>query len=295
MKKIVVSQPLGLSQSQRSRLEGLGKVKFYDEMPESTDEWLDRAKSADVICTGKFGFKVKVYELKNVFISVPFVAIDWIDQDKLKEKNITIQNSPGCNKEPVSEWIIGMMINLMRRLPDRINTKEPIVMNPSTSVSLAGKTVCISGVGNIGTRVSTICESLGMNVVHFRRGDDLIDKAKDADVIVDSLGANDDTYQIYNKEFFKSLKPGSYFVTVTGDKLWDTDAMLEALDQGILAGVACDVGNIQVGAVDNPLYQRFASHPKVYVTPHVAYDSDRGDFACNEAMIDNVKKWLHKN
>jgi len=293
MKKIVASQPLGLTQDQRTRLQKFGTVEFYDEMPASPDEWFDRVQGADIICTGKFGFKAKVYELKDVFISVPFVAIDWIDQDKLKERNVTIQNSPGCNKEPVSEWIIGMMINVLRRLPDRINTREQIEMNPSISSSLAGKTVCVSGVGNVGTRVSTLCAALGMNVVHFERGDDLIEKVKDADVIVDSLAANDETYQIYNKDFFQSLKKGSYFITVTGDKLWDADAMLDALDQGILAGVATDLGNIQVGSIDNPLYRRFADHPKVYATPHIAYDSDRGDFACNEAMIDNIEKWLN--
>jgi len=295
MKKIAISQPLGLSQDQREKLESLGDTTFYDEMPSSPDEWLRRVKDADIICTGKFGFKIKVYELQNAFISVPFVAVDWIDQEKLKANNVTIKNSTGCNKEPVSEWIVGMMINLLRRLPDRINTKEKIEMNPSISVSLAGKTVCISGTGNIGSRVSKICESLGMNVVHYDKGDNLIGKVKEADVIVDSLAANDETYQIYNENFFNSLKKGSYFITVTGEKLWDADAILKALDQGILAGVATDVGNIQVGAIDTPLYQQFAKHPKVYATPHIAYDSDRGDFMCNEAMIENIVAWLDQS
>lgn len=267
-------------------------MTFYDVMPAFSDEWLDRVKEADIICTGKFGLKEKVYELQDTFISVPFVAINWVDVNKLKERNVRIQNSPGCNKEPVSEWVIGMMINVMRRLPDRINTEEPIQMNPSISISLAGKTVCVSGVGNIGSRVSSICESLGMKVVRFDRGDNLVDKAKDADVIVDSLEANDETYQIYNRGFFQSIKKGSYFISVTGEKLWSADAIIEALDEGILAGVATDVGHIQVGAVDDLIYQRFASHPRIYTTPHIAYDSDRGDFMCNEAMINNVEDWV---
>ena len=292
MKSIIVAQPLGLSQEQKQRLEKLGEVKFYDQIPASPEEWFERVKNADVICTGKFGFKVKAYDLKNVFVSVPFVAIDWIDQDKLKQNNVTVQNSPGCNKEPVSEWIVGMMINLMRKFPKYINTRESVQGDPAIGLSIAGKTVLISGAGNIGTRVGKICEALGAEVGYFKRGDKLIEKAKSADVIVDALGANKETYQIYNRDFFQSLKKGTYFITVTGDKLWDADAIIEALDQNLLAGVATDVGNIQVGTVDSPLYQRFANHPKVYATPHIAYDSDRCDLICNNMMIDNIESWM---
>ncbi len=292
MKKIVVTQPLGLTEGQRERLKKLGDVTFYDEVSSSPDEWLERVKGADAICTGKFGFKTKAYELESVFVFVPFVAFDWLDLDKLKKRNVIVKNSPGCNREPVSEWIVGMVINLMRKLPEYINTNEPVPGNPAIGVSLAGKTVCISGAGNVGTTVGKICEALGMSVVYFKRGDNLIEKARGADVIVDALGANEETEKIYNKDFFQALKRGAYFVTVTGDRLWDIDAMLEALDRGTLAGVATDVGNIQVGTVDNPMYQRFANHPKVYATPHIAYNSDRGDMVCNDMMIGNIETWI---
>jgi phosphoglycerate dehydrogenase-like enzyme len=294
MPKIVVAQPLGLSPSQRERLQSLGEVTFHDEMPSSSEDWLERVKDADIICTGKFGFKVKAYELKDAFVSVPFVAIDWIDQYKLKENNVFVKNCPGCNKEPVSEWIIAMILNLMRQFPKYINTQEPVKGNPALGLSVAGKTVLICGAGNIGSRVGKICEALGAEVSYFKRGDNLIEKAKMADVIVDTLASNKDTHQIYNREFFQSLKKGAYFITVTGDKLWDADAIVEALDKDILAGVATDVGNIQVGTIDSPLYQRFASHPKVYATPHIAYDSDRCDLICNNMMIDNIENWINE-
>lgn len=293
--KIVVTQPLGLSQEQRDRLKKLGEAKFYDEMPSSPQEWLERVKDANIICTGKFGFKIKVYELSDVFISVPFVAIDWIDQEKLKQNNVKVQNCPGCNKEPVSEWIIGMMINLLRKFPKYINIQEPVKGNPASGLSIAGKTILICGAGNIGSRVGKICEALGADTVYFKRGDDLIDKVKNADVIIDTLASNPETYQIYDRKFFQSLKKGTYFITVTGSKLWDADAIIEALDQGMLAGVATDVGNIQVGTTDDPLYQRFASHPKIYATPHIAYDSDRCDLICNNMMIDNIESWIRNN
>lgn len=291
MRKIVVTQPLGLSTEQRERLQKLGDVTFYDELSTTPEEWLERVQGADVICTGKFGFKIKANELKNVFVSVPFVAIDWIDQEALAKNNVTVKNSPGCNKEPVSEWIIAMTLNLMRHFPQFINTQEPVKGNPALGTSVAGKNVLICGAGNIGSRVGKIFEALGATVDYFKRNDNLLEKAKNANVIVDTLGANSETYQIYNRAFFQALQKGSYFITVTGDKLWDTEAMIEVLDNGTLAGVATDVGNIQVGTVDSPVYQRFAKHPKVYATPHIAYDSDRCDLICNNMMIENIENW----
>jgi phosphoglycerate dehydrogenase-like enzyme len=263
-------------------------------MPASEEEWLDRTKGADIICSGKFGLKKYIYELENIFISLPFVAFDWVDQAKAKERNIVIKNSPGCNKDPVAEWIVAMTLNLMRKFPKFINTKDKIDWdNPnSESLSIAGKKACIVGSGNIGLRVGEIFKAMGVDLSYFKRGDNLIKKVKDADIVVDTIAANSETKNIYNKEFFNSLKKGSYFITVTGEKLWDADAMIDALDKDILAGVATDCGSLQVGTINDPLYKKLSSHPKIYATPHIAFDSDRRDFVCNNMMIDNIEEYL---
>jgi len=107
MPKIVVTQNMDFDPDQLERLKSLGDVVIYDDLAKDEDEWLTRCQGADIICTGKFGLKKKIYDLNNVFISLPFVGVGWLDREKLMENNITVAYSPGCNKLAVSEWVVG--------------------------------------------------------------------------------------------------------------------------------------------------------------------------------------------
>jgi len=160
---------------------------------------------------------------------------------------------------------------------------------------LQGKTVCILGKGNVGSRVGAICKALEMNVRYFDKGDNLIKTSKGADIVIDCLGHNPTTEGILNKKFFRSLKKGAFFITVTGRKIYDTDAILEALDKDILSGVAMDAGSIQVGDINDPYYQKLRKHSKILATPHIAYNTDVTARIGNDMMIDNIEAWIKGN
>lgn len=294
MKKIVVTlNSYDLLPDQLERLKKLGKVQFFDSKPRSTDEWLERCQGADVICSGRYGLIDRVYELHNVFISLPFVAVDWVDKKKANEKNIIIANSPGCNSAAVSEWAIGMMINLLRRFPQYINaTNPPIDSTPDNDLGLEGKHVTVLGSGHVGFRVVNVCRAFKMQVTVFHRGDDLHQSAKNADVIIDCLGANESTHGLLDKKFFQSCNKGTRFITVTSPVIWDVESMLEALDTGQLAGVATDTASIQVGDTSDPLFKRLSQHPKILATPHIAYRSDVTTRVANDMMIANIEAWV---
>lgn len=86
MKKIVVTQSMGLYPDQVERLGKLGRVVFYNDKPATAEEWLKRCKGADIICTRKFGLKDKIYELSDVFVSLPFVGVDFLNKEGLDQK-----------------------------------------------------------------------------------------------------------------------------------------------------------------------------------------------------------------
>ncbi|MBA4320109.1 MAG: hydroxyacid dehydrogenase, partial [Flavobacterium sp.] len=188
----------------------------------------------------------------------------FLDLNKLKERNIKVSRCPGCNTEAVSEWIIGMMLNLFREFPSYINVLDSKTRRPEASKGLAGKNITILGKGNIGSRVGKICEALEMNIKYFLRDNNLIDSVKEADVVVDVLSLNESTKGLLNRDFFLSLKKGSYFITVTSSEIWDIEVILEALDKDILAGMANDCGSIQFGDVKDPFFVKMAIHSKVF-------------------------------
>jgi len=294
MVKIVVPLELDLYPDQVERLKKLGNVTFYKDWSKTPDEWFERVKNADIICGGKFGLKEKYQDLENVFISLPFVGVGFFDKETLQKKNVVVSKSPGCNQVAVSEWIIGMIFNLLRRFPFYINNTTLNGDLPPIENSLKDKNITILGKGHIGSRVGRICEALEMNVSYFKRGDDLLESVTNADMIVDSLSSNPTTEGLLNEKFFLSLKKDSYFLTVTGRKIYDTDAIIKALDKNILAGAAMDSGSIKVGDIKDPYYQKLLKHPKILVTPHIAYNTWNTKRVANDKMIDNVEAWINK-
>ncbi len=293
MVKIVATQPLDFFPDQKDRLNKLGDVKFYDDMPKTTKEWLKRVEGSDVICSGGFGLKKEWENLRDVFVSLPFVGVGWADPKILKTNNIVMSSSPGCNRHAVSEWIIAMMLIMARQLDKYMNAKtvsEEQLRTPE--MGLAFKNVTVLGKGNIGSRVGAVCEALEMSVSYYRRGDDLEKKTKNADIVVDTLSLNPSTQNLLNNDFFGSLKEGAIFISITGETIVDIDAMLATLDSGKLRYVAHDSGGIQVGDAKDPFYQKLLKHPRVYVTPHVSYNTDVERRVSNDMMIDNVEAYL---
>ncbi len=289
--KIVVTEEFGFTTEQIARLQALGEVTFYHDLP-AADEWLKRVKDADIILSGKRGFKEKIYETHDKFYSVPFVNIAYLDFEKLKAQNITVANCPGCNKDAVSEWIIAMTLNLFRGFNGYINCTALDPMN-ITAVGLTGKKACILGKGNIGSRVGKILSACDMDVHYFLRGDNLTDKTRDADIVIDCLGLNETTKGLLGKEFFSHLKKGSYFISITSRDIYSLEGLFGALDDGTLKGAALDGGNIPFGDANDPTY-RALLRPGLLVTPHIGFITDVTKQVSNDMMIENVEKWVGK-
>jgi phosphoglycerate dehydrogenase-like enzyme len=295
MPKIVVTNNQNFTPVQKQRLDSLGDVTYYDQLPASPEEYLERVKDADIICSGTAGLKDIYAQLKDVYITVAFVSVAFVDVEVLKKNGVTISNAPGSNRNAVSEWIMGMIIMMSRNFQELTNSKEnPRDQSglPPITPGLAGKNITVLGQGHIGKLVGKLASAFGMNVRFFKRGDDLAGSVKGADVVVDTLSSNPSTQKLLNKRFFESLKQGSRFVTVTRSEVVDEDAMLEALDSGKLAGVATDCSGILVGNTEDPYYQKLISHPKVYATPHIAYNTEMSRQMGADIMIDNVEAFV---
>jgi len=294
--KIAITQNFGFSAEQIKRLKKIGNVKFYDSNPQSPEEWLERVKGADVICSEEFGLKENLNNLKNVFISYPFVALGGIDENILKKNEVILANSPGCNKEAVSEWIINMILNLMRKFTEYVRNDNFSFENISeTPLSLKNKNITILGKGNVGVKVGELCCAFGMNVEYFTKKDNLIDKVRKADIIVNCLSSNKSTENILDRKFFFSLKKGSYFITITKKEIYDSDAMIKALKKGILRGVADDCGGERVGDANSNYYKKLLKYKHILATPHIAWNSDISIYNGNDMAIKNIEAYLSGN
>lgn len=294
MKKIVVTKDMSFYPDQLKRLKDLWEVKFYKDEASSEQEWLERCAWADIICSWAFGSKSeKVYELENIFISLPMVGIEFFDLKKLKSRNIMIANAPWCNKEAVSEWVIGMLLMIMRNLHLSLNT-ESRTQNElfETGQSIWNKRITILWKGNIGTHLGNIFTAFWWKIDFFTRSDNIHTIAQESDIIINCLTANVETENMLNTRFFEWLKHGSIFVSVARQSTYDTEALKSALQEWVLSCAIDDAGSATVWDIHDPYYKSLLWHKNLHTTPHIAWNAESEARKANDIVIDNIEAWL---
>jgi len=288
--KIAVVENFDFLPYQVEKIKSLGEVEFY-EHANSAEEWLERCEKAEIICSANAFMKTEIYKLKDKFFTIPMVGYQWLDVEKLKSNNITLANCPGCNKYAVSEWVIGMTLELLRGLSKLTNTTAS-ESEIKQATGLKNKNITILGKGNIGQLAGKVFEDLGAKITYFDKNDDLSEKTKNADIIINSLSTNPSTIGLLDKKFFSGLKKGVYFVSITTTDIYDNKAMLEALDDGTLAGLATDCASVRVRDTKDEYYQEISKHPKVLATPHIAWSTDVTAQDVNDIMIENIESYI---
>lgn len=291
--KIVITKDMPMSAQQQARLEALGEVTRYDTESQNDQEWYERVKDADLIFTNRVGFDGDtVYDLENVFITVPFVAVDFLDLAKLRERNVVVANAPGCNKEAVSEWVVGMLLMCLRNLhllTDLDKVTPDLALQ--TGGSIGGQNITILGNGHIGKHLQGIFTAMNANITVFKRGDDLLASVADANIVVTCLPVNDDTTGMLDQAFFAALRPGTFFASISRHDVYDVDELLAAVDDGRVAGVLDDVANAAVADPTDQTYRKLAAHPRVFATPHVASMSAGSIATSYDIIISNAEAW----
>jgi phosphoglycerate dehydrogenase-like enzyme len=292
MVKIIVIKDLEMPKNQRDRLNMLWDVTI-SKIPNTYDERLNLVKEYDVICSWKFWLKQRYQELENVFISLPFVWVWFFDKDILSKNNITVANSPWCNKAAVSERIIFMILWLLREFHTVVNIKKSDEALPKATKGLVGRKICILGKWNIWEYTWEVCKKLGMDVSYFTKWDNLTEKTKNSELVVNCLTVNKSTEWLLADDFFCNLKDWCLFLSVVDYITYDIDALMKYLDTWKIAWAALDAMWIQVWYIKDPFYLKIQSHPKILATPHIARASNISSEKWWDMMIDNIEAWIN--
>jgi len=289
MTKIALDGDFNFTDEQLARLNAAGEVQKIDEV--STDEeWLKLVDGHDIICTWGAHVINNLDNLHDVLVTYPYTELGSFDSSKLAEKNVSVANAQGGNRKSIAEWALFMILSLYRQFPQFLRTTEQY---PFTSTeSLEGKKVVVVGHGTIGTEIGERCEAFGMIVDYFNRGDDLTQKTKEADLVINALNCNPSTKNLLNKEFFMNLKKGAYYLTFARPWTYDIDGLIAAIDAGVVAGAAIDCDPEPLFDVSNDFYKKCLSNEKILVTPHVAGVTKQASINGLEIMVQNVEKYL---
>ncbi len=281
--KIHVAESINLSKEQKKRLEKLGEVKYFDGLP-NEDQFLERVKGADIVALDWSPIDSAIPKMKSgvKLVSLPYTGVGFIPVKEAAKKGIKIANAPDFGTETVGEFGIGLMIALVRRIYAYAKGETEKLTTPV----LYGKTVGILGAGRIGQYFGNIAKALGMKVIYWKRGENMSEVIKSSDIIFCALPLSEETKGLLGKKEFSMMKDGSYFVTVSPPEIYDSDALLGALDKN-LAGAAMDNSDYKSSE-----YLKFKDNKKVLLTPHIAYKTDYGIKKSFDIMIDNIEAFV---
>jgi phosphoglycerate dehydrogenase-like enzyme/glyoxylase-like metal-dependent hydrolase (beta-lactamase superfamily II) len=151
---------------------------------------------------------------------------------------------------------------------------------------LREKTMLVVGLGGIGTEVARLAAAAGMRVTAIRSSrrsgpafvdrvglsEDLLAYAREADVVANCLPLTPETEDLFDAQFFGVMRPTAFFINVGRGGTVDTDALVEALAEGKIAGAGLDVTDPEPLTPDHPLWKA----PNLIITPHYAARSDVG-------------------
>jgi len=227
-------------------------------------------------------------------------GVDALMIDPIKHSDIVVTNARGIFDRGIAEYVLGALLMFAKDTLGNLALKEQHRWQHRETRMLRGANALIVGAGSIGREVATVLGAMGMIVIgtarHARqdsafdrvhRQQDLPALLGDADYVVITAPLTPDTDGLFDAATFRQMKPGAALVNVGRGPIVRTDALLQALQRGRLAGAALDVFEAEPLPADHPLW----NHPKVMISAHMAGDFIGWRQALGQQFVDNFHRW----
>ena len=210
---------------------------------------------------------------------------DHIDLAEAKRRGITVCNVPEYGSTTVAEFTFGLILSLSRRIPQAVAASRTgrFSVDGFMGVDLAGKTLGIVGLGKIGRNLAKMARGFDMKVVAYdpyKEDSVSLDAVfESADFVALCCPLTDQTRHLVNRYTLGLMKPSAFLLNTARGPVVDSEALLEAINSGRLAGAALDVLEGEEFLqefepdISFELSHALMNNPKVLVTPHLAYDS----------------------
>ena len=261
-------------------LEAVATVRLTrDEVPYTAETLAAAAQDCDIIISDRRveGGAELLACLPNL-VAFCRCAIDIrnIDVPAASANGILVTQASAGFMVSVSEWIIGMMVDLSRHISPAVAQYQadmpPLLM---MGRELRGSTLGIVGFGQIARYFANLALAFGMRI-YVTDPFVIIDNPAirqvpmgelltQSDFVVCLATATPETENLFGEPAFAAMQPTAYFINASRGNLVDETALLRALDDGQIAGCALDVGR----APDQMPSPELARHPRLRATPHI--------------------------
>lgn len=280
-----------------------------------TKDKLPAEKNFDIISV--FTGSIINQEVLNTLPNLKFIAgrttgYDHIDLKTTQAKNILVSNVPSYGENTVAEFAFGLLLCLSRKIflaYDKIRETGSFNLEGLQGFDLKDKILGIVGTGRIGRNMAKIANGFGMKIIAYDTAPNFElekelglkyvsfeDLLKNSDIISLHVPYLKSTHHLINKENIKLIKPGAILINTSRGSVVETDALVRALNDKILAGAGLDVLEEEAPTKDERqflLYGRPDEHNlKTILQNHVLIDMDNVIITPHNAF--NTKEALER-
>ena len=265
---------------------------WQGELPPSRAELIEHARDVEgLLCllTDVIDAEVIAACPKLRAISNYAVGSDNIDRDAAAARGIDVGVTPDVLTDTTAELALALMLAAARRLFEaeravRAGEWRTWELTSWLGQDLHGATLCVVGMGRIGTAVARKAEALGMKVVGVGRRDSLTDALAGADFVSIHCPLTDKTRGLIGEAELAAMKPTAILVNTARGPIVQTEALRQALTDGAIGGAALDVTDPEPLPPDHPLLEA----PNLLVVPHIGSATHRTRERMADLAVENL-------
>src|SRR5229473_2956777 len=294
---------------ERNTVQAIFRRPYFDhqwiEYGESLQDQVgERLRGATIVISNKLALREPDLALLPALILIAIAAtgFDCVDLAYCRAHGIAVCNVRGYAANSVSEHVLMLMLALRRNLlayredvrQGRWQQSKQFCLYTHALHDLRGSTLGIVGFGAIGRSVARLAESIGMRVlIAERKNRNVIregrtsfeETLRESDVVTLHCPLTDENRDLFGNAEFEMMKRNALLINTARGALVDERALIEALQDRLIAGAAVDALREEPPREGNPLLE--LDLPNFMVTPHVAWASDEAMQTLADQVIDN--------
>ena len=285
----------------------LGELTVYQTS--TPEEARERVRDVEVLLINKVLVdKQLIDSAPNLkLICIAATGVNNIDVDYAASKGIPVRNAVGYSTDSVAQTTFMHLLSLIGGGPyfdssvkSGSYSRSGMFTDPAWNWwELAGKTIGIIGMGNIGRKVAHIAGSFGMKVCYFSTSGtghcteypclELHELLRISDVVSIHAPLNERTKDLIGKDELAMMKPTAYLLNAGRGASVKEDELAEAVDNGIIAGAGIDV-YVQEPLPENHPYLKMKHPERMRFSPHIAWASVEARERLIAIMAENIAK-----
>ncbi|ORW11610.1 hydroxyacid dehydrogenase [Mycolicibacter longobardus] len=232
------------------------------------------------------------------WVQVAAIGVDAVMFDELIDSDVVVTNSRGIFEEPIAEYVLGQILAFAKDFRRSWEAQCDGRWQHFDTERIAGGSVTVVGPGPVGRAIARLLRAVGMSVRGVGRSEredpdfgtvttDVLAAVGDADYVVLAAPLTPQTRGMVGADVLGAMRPTARLINVGRGELVDTDALVSALQAGVIAGAALDVVDPEPLPVGHPLW----TAPNVRLTPHNSGDIQGWRNMLQQQFVANFRRY----